>query len=331
MMNLTRTRPMKVAHFGVAALGLLCAVSLIGAGRDNSEARRPRTEAELKSWLENMVWYHHFTRVEIGAATGLNDQEISQALTRFAIDPASKPRPTGNAPLLVLPYPGGRHPRIGFLDGAVRPQRDTKFSVFTPWDQGSYVVVDLPEAIWSNLGLTYLAHTHVPTIWTRQGITLEPTEWQVRPDGSMESRRVLPNGIAFVALVVPRREAVFMELRLKNGTKASLSNLRVQQCVMLKGARGFAKQTNENKVFRPPYGACRDDKGNRWIIVAWEPCHRVWGNAPCPCLHSDPRFPDCPAGEERVVRGRLSFHEGDDIQAELDRIDRTDWRSRGLE
>jgi hypothetical protein len=52
--------------------------------------------------------------------------------------------------LFVLPYPGGRHPRIGFLDGAVNPQRETKISVSTPWDEQSYVVVDLPEAIWSN-------------------------------------------------------------------------------------------------------------------------------------------------------------------------------------
>ena len=64
----------------------------------------------------------------------------------------------------------GRHPRIGFLDGAIRPQRETKISVFTPWDPHSYVVVDVPEAIWSNLGLTYLAHTHIDTVWTKKKI-----------------------------------------------------------------------------------------------------------------------------------------------------------------
>ena len=70
----------------------------------------------------------------------------------------------------MLPYPGGRHPRIGFLEGAIDPQRETKLSVFTPWHDSSYVVADVPEAIWSNLGLTYLAHTHIPTIWTAQKI-----------------------------------------------------------------------------------------------------------------------------------------------------------------
>ena len=40
----------------------------------------------------------------------------------------------------------------------------------------SYVVVDIPEAIWSNLGLTFLAHTHVPTIWSKKNIELKKLE-----------------------------------------------------------------------------------------------------------------------------------------------------------
>jgi hypothetical protein len=315
----------------VALFWLLHGPGLPAARADDPEARRPGSETELRSWLQNMIWYHHFTLAEVAAATGLEEKEIAQAQARFMISPENKPNRKEGAPLFVLPYPGGRHPRIGFLDGAVRPQRDTKFSVFTPWDQGSYVVVDLPEAIWSNLGLTYLAHTHVPTIWTQKGIALERTEWHVDPNGRLASRRALPNGIAFAARVVPRREAVFMELRLTNGTNAPLTKLRVQQCVMLKGAQGFARQTDENKVFRAPYAACRGDDGRRWIIVAWERCQRVWGNPPCPCLHSDPVFPDCAPGQEQIVRGRLSFYEGDDIEAEFERIDRTGWRTRLME
>src|SRR5262249_46235817 len=156
----------------------------------------------------------------------------------------------------VLPYPGGRHPRIGFLDGAIRPQRETKASVFTPWDDASYVVVDLPEAIFSNLGLTYLAHTHVPTLWTKQGIDLEPLEWNRRAGGMLESSRMLPKGIAFGAKITPSTDAVRMELSLTNGTAERLSDLRVQVCVMLKGAAGFDEQSNDNKVFSAPYVAC---------------------------------------------------------------------------
>ncbi len=288
--------------------------------------RPPRDDAELKSWLQNMVWYHHFAPDEIRAATGLSREAIDDALERFAIRPETKPERPDDAPLLLLPYPGGRHPRIGFLEGAVDPQRDTKFSVFTPWDDSSYVVVDLPEAIWSNLGLTYLAHTHVPTIWSKQGIELKPIEWTVRPDGSLEYQRTLPNGIGFGAEATPGRDAVRMSMWLRNGTDKPLSDLRVQNCVMLKGARGFTAQTNDNKVFRPPYVACRSEDGRRWIITGWEPIHRAWGNAPVPCLHADPRFPDCPPGATRRLRGWLSFYEGDDIDGELKRIDATGWR-----
>jgi hypothetical protein len=94
-----------------------------------------------------MVWYHRFTADEIREATGLSEKEIEDAVKRFDIRVETKPKRAADAPLLVLPYPGGRHPRIGFLDGAVRPQRETKVSVFTPWDDRSYVVVDVPEAI----------------------------------------------------------------------------------------------------------------------------------------------------------------------------------------
>jgi hypothetical protein len=37
-------------------------------------------------------------------------------------------------------------------------------------------------------------------------------------------------------------------------------------------------------------------------------------------------IPDCAPGETRRVVGRLSFYEGQDIDAELARIDATDWR-----
>jgi hypothetical protein len=184
----------------------------------------------------------------------------------------------------------------------------------------------VPEAIWSNLGLLYLAHTHVPTIWTRQGVALEPLEWNHPDDGSLDIERKLPNGVVFGAKIVPSREAVRMELWLTNGSDAPLSDLRVQNCVLLKGAAGFDQQTNDNKVLSNPYVACRDSDGTHWIITAWEGCHKVWGNDKCPCVHSDPKFPDCPPGQTRRLRGWLSFYEGRDVQAEFRRIEATGWR-----
>jgi hypothetical protein len=318
---------MKPPIFRVLFLFLLPAnIPVHSAETSAANFRRPTDEADLRFWLENMVWYHRFSTEEITAATGLGPGEINAALTKFDITPVLRTKRLAGAPLLVVPYPGGRHPRIGFLDGAVNPQRETKISVFTPWDDSSYVVVDVPEALWSNLGLTYLAHTHIPTIFDQQGVKLPPLEWNRRADGTLDLERRLPNGIAYRAKVVPGADAVRMELWLTNGTTAALNDLRVQTCVMLKGAAGFAALTNANKVFAPPYVACRSDDGTRWVITAWEPGHRAWGNAPVPCLHSDPKFPDCAPGQTQRVRGWLSFYQGTNIHAEFARIEQTGWR-----
>lgn len=292
--------------------------------------RLPADDSQLREWLENMLVYHRFTHDEVRAATGLILAEIREATERLGlVDQRPKPRGV-NDPLRVLPYPGGRHPRIGFLDGAVMPQRETKVSVFTPWDEASYVVVDVPEAIFSNLGLTYLAHAHIPTIWDEQGISLPRLEWSRHPDGSLTLERELPNGIVFGSRVVPTATAVRMELWLRNGTPDKLTGLRVQNCVMLAAARGFAEQTNDNKIFHDSYAATRDAAGRRWIITAWDPLQHCWGNEQCPCMHSDPQFADCPPGETVRLHGWLSFYEGEDVRAEFTRIEQLGWRKGAL-
>lgn len=290
--------------------------------------RRPANDDELKYWLKNMVWHHRFTNAEITAATGLNNSEIVDAMEKFDIRPDNRTELNDDSPLIVLPYPGGRHPRIGFLEGAINPQRETKFSVFTPWDRDSYVVVDVPEAIWSNLGLTYLAHTHIETIWTSKGIILPKLEWKRQTDGTLDIERALSNKIAFGVKVRPTKQTVLMEMWLRNGTKKRLTDLRIQNCVMTKMAAGFGQQAGNNKVFKNPYAACRSDDGKRWIITAWENCHNPWGNEKCPCFHSDPKFPDLDPGQTYRLRGWLSFYEGTDIEKEFERIEATGWRKR---
>ena len=121
------------------------------------------------------------------------------------------------------------------------------------------------------------------TLCSVAGALLSPTE------GSVE------------VAVVPGKDGVRMKLTLTNGSREKLSDLRVQNCVMLKMAQGFNAQTNDNKVFAKPYVACRSKDGRRHVITAWEPCHRAWANAPCPCLHSDPKFPDCEPGETKTM------------------------------
>lgn len=304
---------------------LLVLLFLLCANAVAEPARRPPNDAELQYWLENMVVYHGYTEAEVAVATGLSSSEISTALKRFGITREKRPVRDN---LTVLPYPGGRHPRIGFLDGAVDPQRETKISVFTPWDESNYAVVDVPEAIWCQSGLLYLAHTHVPTVWTKQDVRLEPLEWNRRSDGTLDIERTLPNKVRFGAQIAPRSDVVEMTLWLTNNSTETLRDLRVQNCVMLKGATGFTQQTNANKILSKPYVACHSSQSNRWIITAWEPCHRAWANAPVPCLHSDPKFPDCPPGEGRILRGRLWFYEGSDIGGEFARLEKTNWRKK---
>ena len=88
----------------------------------------------------------------------------------------------------------------------------------------------MPEALWSNLGLTYLAHTHIDTVWTRQDIELPRQEWEELEDGSFLMQRKLPNGIEFGTQVTPLNSHIRMAMWLTNGTLKPLSDLRVQNC-----------------------------------------------------------------------------------------------------
>jgi hypothetical protein len=93
-------------------------------------------------------------------------------------------------------------------------------------------------------------------------------------------------------------------------------------------AAGFNQQTNANKILSKPYAAVRSENGQCWIITAFEPCDRVWQNPPVPCIHSDPKFPDCPPGQTTRIRGWLSFYEGTDIEREFKRLEQSGWKSR---
>jgi len=185
--------------------------------------------------------------------------------------------------------------------------------------------MDLPEAIFSNLGLTYLAHTHVPTIFDKQGVKLDRMEWTQNADGSLSLVRKLPNGITYRAWARAYPGEVRMELELVNGTSEPLSGLKVQQCLMLKGAKGFDAQTNDNKRYDSPYAIAHDGSKSRWVVHAWSRPQRVWGNPPCPCLHSDPQFPDLKPGASARLVGRIWFHEGPEIDSFLNRLKVSGW------
>lgn len=285
--------------------------------------RQPSSTADWNRWLTYMKCLG-FTLTEMSAATGATTESIAERLNR--LEAVAVPQFEQPDQVAVLPYPGGRHPRIGFRDGEVRPQRETKLALFPPWSRTDYVIADVPEAIWfeasSGRALLYLAHSHVPTIWDRQRMELEALEWQV--DGiELSCTRRLPNGVSFTTRIVPLgKSAVELRMSLSNGSDQELTGLSVQNCVMLRNAPGFAYQTNDNKVFRPPFAATREQGTNRWVITAWQHCQRTWGNALCPCMHSDPRFPDCPPNESRELKGYIGFYEGNTLTSHLAELSR---------
>ncbi len=282
-----------------------------------SKAEKQATRADLKYWLETMLRYYRYSWDETAKVTGYSETELKRFVEKYDID--INPPPQQKDSILVLPYPGGRHPRIGFLDGAIDPQRGTKAGIFLPWDQAGYIVVDLPEAIFSNLVLIYLAHTHIPTIWDEQNIPLENIDWTRESDGCLHFKRILPNKISFGASIQPSTSSVDMKLWLKNGTNETLTGLRTQICIMLKGAPHFNGLTNENKILQKPIAAVQSEKKDRWILTAWSHCGRVWANEDVPCMHSDPILPDCPPGETVTAEGSIWFYEGKDIESEINK------------
>lgn len=268
---------------------------------------------ETRYWLE-VCAAHNYSQAETAMATGTEARDVAALRQRYGTRPPTAPADR----LLLLPYPGGRHPRIGFQDGAIDPHRDTKCSVFLPG--GGYIVIDVPEAIWCEKELVYLAHTHIPTKWGKQGIALDRIDWTREANGVLTSRRTLPDGLAFSVRVEPDKDGARMELLLKNGTDRKLTGLMAQVCVMLKGAPGFNAQTKDNKATFPGTGVCavRSEDGKRWIATVFEK-PKLWENPPCPCIHADPLFPDLAPGEETVSRGRVFIFEGEDLQAEIER------------
>ena len=298
--------------------------------RQSSQAAQPlplpieveATRNDLGYWLKNMLEDHGYSLEEAAATSGLSVAEVELEARKLGLigrgSVATLRRQPESAPIRLMPYPGGRHPRIGFKEGAILPHRGTKASVFLPWESSGYAVVDVPEAIFSNLGLTYLAHTHIPSIWDAQNLWLDNIDWKREASG-LSNNRTLPNQVTYGVQLTPSAKAVDMELWLKNESAQALTGLRVQVCVMLQGAPEFNRQTNDNKRLTAPIAAARSEKGNRWILTAWERCGRVWGNTQCPCMHSDPVLPDCPAGQTVRVRGKLWFYEGSKIEEEISR------------
>jgi hypothetical protein len=302
-------------------------VSGADSSNANTEGRPAKNNGELQYWLANMA-VHQFTPEDVGLALGVSTAQaltlIEKSRHTLPSDQKSIFKP-GMGNVVILPYPGGRHPRIGFLEGAIRPQRETKVSVFAPWAEGGYIVVDFPEAVWHQTSdkreLLYLAHTHVPTLWDKTNVQLPTLEWNRDEQNALSLTRELPNKVKLTSLAKVIDGGVRFQFSITNGTSEKLTGLHIQMCGMLKRLTGFDEQTNDNKVFASPFAACKSRMGNRWVILGFDHCIRAWGNARCPCLHADPQVPDCAPGETQMVHGWLSFFEGEEIAGELKQLE----------
>lgn len=264
-------------------------------------------------WIRNMLTYR-YNEQEMSAVMAWPEQKISSLireldLTPFALNPEK---------INVKPYPGGRHPRIGFKEGMLSPMRGTKAGIFLPWKTKDYLVLDLPEAVFSQYGLTFLGHKHIPTIFDLQHQSITNNDWIRHPDGHLSNQWNLPNRMVIGGEIYPKDKEIRMSLWLFNGTKdTTFTNLQTQVCVMFKGAPDFDKLTNENKIFKGAVAAIHSEQEERWILTAWERSAHVWGNEDCPCMHSDPLFPDCAPGDTVRVHGKIWFTDSPKLEEEI--------------
>lgn len=304
-----------------AVILLACLLATL-AGSDGRATGEPvdAGTSDARFWLTNAMRDHAFTLAEAADAAGLTERQARAVIDAEPL-PASARWYADDDRLTVLPYPGGRHPRIGFLDGAIDPWRSTKASIFTPWDAHAYAVVDLPEAVFAHTGLIFLAHTHIPTVWEERDLEVADVPWQRHDDGAMSREHTLPDGVVIGARITPTINGADLELWLVNRTDEPLTNLRTQVCVMLKGLAGMNEQISDNKQLHGAVALARaTDGAPRYVLTAWERTGRTWENPPVPCIHADPTFPDAQPGERVAVRGVIRFHEGDNVHSAVEQL-----------
>ncbi|MBI1386831.1 MAG: hypothetical protein GC154_00095 [bacterium] len=306
----------------LASIFIMLTFTLVTAAQDVTTETKATRES-WRTWLPIMLNDYQYTLDEAAGVLGWSTEEVE--IKRGQLDQTA---PAALDAMRVLPYPGGRHPRIGFLEGAVDPMRGTKAGVFIPGST-AYFVIDLPEAVWHQNGLLFLAHTHIPTIWDQRGEKIINHDWIRKSEDQLENVWTLPNGVMLMAGLFPPSHqmeedgeswSVGMRLAFHNLSDEKMSDLVTQVCIMLKGAPQFNALTNENKIFDKPVAAVHSSAGDEWIITAWNHCDRAWGNADVPCLHSDPQFANCPAGDSVYVQGEAVYYRGADPHAVIERL-----------
>lgn len=276
------------------------------------------SRADQDYWLWNALHGHGFSTSEAGAVFDYPGWFMERTLELWQ-PPAELDRLTeGTSHPALLPYPGGKHPRNGWREHAIDPMRGTKVSLFAPWEDGGYVVLDLPEALWRKDGLIFLAHRDIPTVWDHQMHTFENIDWQRLAGGALARQRRLPDGLTFGAKVNQTARGAAFRLWLENGTEETVAGIRAQVCMMLSALKGFEVNEEATRMNETTVAIHAKGDASRWVLLRFEAdAARVWTNPPVPCMHVDPELETLEPGAKTSVAGRAWFYEGDNIKAEM--------------
>ncbi|MDA2927634.1 hypothetical protein MYX78_10475, partial [Acidobacteria bacterium AH-259-G07] len=110
-----------------------------------------------------------------------------------------------------------------------------------PWASADYILLDYPEAIFSDQGLLYLSHVNprYPVLFPN----LPKVTWRKLPSGLVFDR-YLPNGVRFGGRVVKKTAStVELQLYIENGSAKPLTNIRLQTCAYVRAIKEFADFT----------------------------------------------------------------------------------------
>jgi len=215
--------------------------------------------------------------------------------------------------------------------------------VHLPWPKAGLVMLDFPEAVFSDQGLLFLSHESqcFHQLWPN----LPKAEWQPI-DGGIAFERKLPNNLVYGgSLAAGSDNRVDMKLWGRNEDDLAIGNLQLQVCVYMPKAPQFAANTMDNKYVHlagrgwmkfpealasgvktgrwrlgwrsglpsadEPLIVTESDDGHRLMAIEWgEATYSLVGNPAHPCMHADPDWPDLDPGQQCEITGRLYFYEG---------------------
>jgi hypothetical protein len=215
--------------------------------------------------------------------------------------------------------------------------------VSPPWPSQDYIWLDFPEAVFTRQGLIYLSHVN-PGVQPVAFMDQPAVPWKKVP-GGIAYERALPDGIVFGGKITAAADAVDLEIFIRNGSKTSLTDIKLQTCFFLRAIAEFAAYTTDNKfvhvpgrgwvsfpearketeekgqyrlgwrsgpkVADLPVMATLSSKAERLVACTWGPStYSLVSNPAHPCMHADPFLPDLDPGQTASIRGKLIFFQG---------------------